>query len=256
MVDAFQALILGILEGVTEFLPISSTGHLILGARLLGIPQDDFAKSFEIIIQLGAIFSVLTLYWRRLLINRQVLSRVMAAFLPTAVIGFLLYKTIKTHLIGNETVVLAALFVGGIALIALELLHKEKASAAASIEEIGYGTAVLVGCFQAVAMIPGVSRSGATIAGGLIAGIRREVIVEFSFLLAIPTMAAATGLDLVKNAGSFSSDQVTALAIGFCSAFVTALLAIKFLLAFIKRHTFIVFGVYRILLALFWVYLF
>lgn len=256
MADVFHALILGILEGVTEFLPISSTGHLILGAQLLGIPQDNFTKSFEIIIQLGAIFAVLALYWRRLLVNREVFMRVTAAFIPTALIGLALYKVIKTYLIGNETVVLTSLLIGGVVLIAVELLHKEKATAVKEIEHIGYRTAVLIGCCQAVAMIPGVSRSGATIVGGLLAGISRATIVEFSFMLAVPTMAAATGLDLVKNAGSFSSDQFTVLAVGFVAAFVTALLAIKFLLAFIKRHTFIVFGVYRILLALFWFYAF
>ncbi len=252
MIETWQAIVLGVLEGVTEFLPISSTGHLILGSSLLGIPQTDFVKSFEIIIQLGAICAVLALYGKKLLLDRAILTRIILAFLPAAIIGLALYKNIK-GLFEHPAVVVWALFIGGIVLILFELFHKEKEGALEDIAHLSYGKAIFVGFFQVLAMVPGVSRSGATIIGGLVAGMKRETIVEFSFLLAIPTMAGATGLDIIKNVHAFSLDQFTVLSVGFITAFITALFAIKFLLSFIKKHTFISFGVYRIMLALlFW----
>jgi undecaprenyl-diphosphatase len=242
---AFQALVLGIVEGLTEFLPISSTGHLILAAKILGLAQTDFQKSFEIVIQLGAIGAVVVLYWRQFL-RPEVLSRVAVAFLPTGVIGLALYPLVKTYLLGNELVVLLALFLGGVILIVFEVFHREQAGAAADVKSITYLQAIGIGLFQAVSIIPGVSRSGATIVGGLAMGLSRETIVEFSFLLAVPTMVAATGLDLVKNAASFSAGQSGALAVGFVAAFIVAMLSIKFLLAYVRTRTFIAFGVYRI----------
>jgi len=254
--DALTALIFGAIEGITEFLPISSTGHLILASWALGVPQTAFHKSFEIIIQLGAIAAVLVLYWRSFL-NLEIVKRLAVAFIPTGIIGLLLYQPIKTYLIGNEAVVLWALVLGGIALIVFELVHKEQESATADISAVSYKQSLLIGLFQSVAMIPGVSRSGASILGGLIAGLRRTTIVEFSFLLAVPTMLAAVGLDLLKSASSFSESNVVTLAIGFSTAFVVALLAIKFLLRFVQTHTFIPFGIYRIVVAVaFWVMIF
>jgi len=251
--NLLHAVIFGIVEGITEFLPISSTGHLILTARLLGILQSDFLKSFEIAIQLGAILSVVVLYWRSLIVDIKVLKRVLAAFIPTAVIGFLLYKAIKNLLLGNEQIVLVSLFVGGIFLILFELIYREKEIAASSIADISYGQAALIGLFQSISVIPGVSRAAATICGGLLLGLKRKTIVEFSFLLAVPTMLAATGFDLIKSAGDFSSAQFGFLAIGFAVSFITAIAGIKFLLNFIKGHNFTTFGVYRIILALaFW----
>jgi len=247
----FDGVLLGIVEGITEFLPISSTGHLILTAKLLGLSATEFLKSFEIAIQLGAIASVVVLYFRSFL-EPEVLKKLFVAFLPTGIIGFLLYKIIKTHFLGNEQVVLSALLLGGIALIVFELFHKEPPG-----EDAGalptYRQSFLIGCAQAIAVIPGVSRSGATILGGLLLGIRRKTIVEFSFLLAVPTMLAATGYDLLKNASSFSTANFEILAVGFATSFIVALASIKFLLAFIQKYSFISFGVYRILLALlFW----
>lgn len=250
------ALLLGIVEGVTEFLPISSTGHLILATQLLTISQSDFTKSFEIIIQLSAILSVVVLYWKSFL-NIEILKRLFVAFLPTGIVGLALYGVIKTYLIGNEAVVLWALFLGGIAIIAFEWWHKEPAGEAEPIAHISYRKSFLVGLFQALSIVPGTSRSAATILGGLFLGLKRKTIVEFSFLLAVPTMLAATGLDLVKNASSFSADEAGILALGFVVSFVVALFSIKFLLSYVRNHSFIAFGIYRIAVAvLFWVIFF
>jgi undecaprenyl-diphosphatase len=251
--DNLQAVIFGVLEGITEFLPVSSTGHLMLAGQVMGLTQTTFLKCFEIVIQFGAILSVVFLYWRSLLVNREILKRVIVAFIPTGVLGLALYKLIKKYLLSSNTVVLWSLLIGGILLILFELIHKEKDEASDDLATLPYGSAVLIGLFQSIAMIPGVSRSASTIVGGLILGLKRKTIVEFSFLLAVPTMLAATGLDLVKNAGQFSLEQVHFLAIGFVVSFFAALGAVKYLLNFIKRHTFIPFGVYRILLvAAFW----
>lgn len=246
----FEALVLGIVEGITEFLPISSTGHLILVGSLLDIPQSDFVKSFEIAIQLGAILAVVFLYAKILLRNGALIKKVVVAFIPTAVIGLLFYKIVKQLLLGSQAVVLWMLALGGIALIIFELLHAEKKTAENELAHMSYKTALTVGLFQSIAIIPGVSRAAATIVGGLLCGLTRKSITEFSFLLAIPTMAAATGLDLLKNASSFSLNHLTILAVGFVSAFIVALFSVKFLLRFIKTHTFIAFGVYRVVIAI------
>ena len=250
--DLLTAALLGIVEGISEFLPISSTGHLILASHLLGLKSTEFVKSFEIAIQVGAILSVVMLYWRDLLINPAVMKRLALAFLPTAVIGLTLYKIIKTYLLGSPSVVLWSLAVGGLFLILFEYWHKEKDDAVAKPEDMTYRQAFIIGLFQSLAMIPGVSRSASTIVGGLILGLKRKTIVEFSFLLAVPTMAAATGYDLLKSGSMFSLDQLQFLGVGFVMSFAIALLSIKFLLKFIQTHTFIPFGVYRILLVILW----
>jgi undecaprenyl-diphosphatase len=248
-----HAITLGIVEGVSEFLPISSTGHLILASYLLHLKQTDFQKSFEIAIQLGAILSVVVLYWRTLLVDFEVLKRIITAFIPTAILGFVFYKIIKRVLLGSNTVVLYSLLIGGIFLVLFELWHQEKETAVDELSAISYRKSFMIGLCQALAMIPGVSRSAATIIGGLILGIKRKTTVEFSFLLAVPTMAAATGLDLMKSGGHFSLEEFNLLVVGFISSFVVALLSIKWLIHFIRSHTFIAFGMYRILVSLlFW----
>ena len=250
--NLFHAVILGVVEGITEFLPISSTGHLILTVKLLGLTSSEFLKSFEIMIQLGAILAVVMLYWRSLL-NLEVSKRVLVAFLPAAVIGLILYKLIKQFLLGNTQVVLWALFVGGLFLIIFERFHRENEASSDELASLPYSKCLFIGLFQCLAMVPGVSRSGATILGGLALGLRRKTVVEFSFLLAVPTMLAATALDLVKNAASFSHDQAAFLLAGGVASFVIAILSIRFLLRFIRFHSFIPFGVYRIAVALgFW----
>ena len=248
MVDFFHVIILGIVEGITEFLPISSTAHLILAASIFELSQTEFLKSFEIIIQLGAILAVVVLYWRSLM-KIEVLKRLAVAFIPTGILGIIFYRIIKIYLLGNTAVVLWALFLGGAFLIIFEKWHREKEDSLREISLISYRQCFLIGLFQSVAMIPGVSRSAATIIGGLILGLNRKTIVEFSFLLAVPTMAAATGLDLIKNAASFSLGEAHLLLAGFVISFVMAIIGIKFLLAFVRERTFIAFGVYRIILA-------
>ncbi len=245
-----DAILLGIIEGITEFLPVSSTGHLILASALLRLSDSEFLKSFEISIQLGAILSVVVLYARTLLKDLRLVQKTIVAFLPTCVIGLLAYKTVKRYLLGNEYVVVLALFIGGIVLIGFELYQQKRQK---GVTEISFLQAIWIGLFQCISMIPGVSRSAATIIGGMALGIERRTIVEFSFLLAIPTMTAATALDVYKSGASFSSGDIKMLLAGFATSFVVALLSIKFLLRYIQNHTFIPFGVYRIIVAaLFW----
>jgi undecaprenyl-diphosphatase len=249
----FHSVILGIIEGLTEFLPVSSTGHLILTSKILRLEETDFLKSFEIAIQFGAILAVLVLYWRSFLFKFEVIKRVAVAFIPTAVLGLVFYKLIKQFLLGNDQIVLWSLFLGGIFLVIFEFFYREKKVGADDVEKISYKQAVIIGFFQSIAIIPGVSRAAATIVGGLILGLKRKTIVEFSFLLAVPTMAAAAGLDLIKSYESFSVGQFSILAVGFVVSFAVALGAIKFFLGFIKKYSFIFFGIYRIILAaLFW----
>lgn len=248
-----NTLILSAIEGITEFLPISSTGHLNLSRVLLGIPKSEFFTTFEIFIQLGAILAVVVLYFKTYAKNVEVWKKVIAAFIPTAVIGFALGKFIKHFLVSNEFITLAALFIGGVLLIILELIYKEKEHHAESIEKISYKNAMLIGLCQAVAVIPGVSRSAATIVGALFLGTKRKTAVEFSFLLAVPTMFGATVFDLKDTSFSFSSNELLLMTIGFIGSFMFALVAIKFFLGFIKNHTFIPFGVYRIVISvIFW----
>lgn len=254
--DIFHSIILGFVQGVTEFLPISSTGHLILAEKVLNLSQTDFLKSFDIIIQLGSILAVAVLYWRELFTNWEVLKRIAIAFIPTGILGLVFYKIVKAYLLGNDTVVLWSLALGGVALILFELRHKEEEADFGELASLPYKNVFIVGLFQSVAMIPGVSRSAATILGGLLMGIKRRTIVEFSFLLAVPTMLAATGLDLIKNAGQFAANQWSFLTVGFIVSFAVAILSIKFLLSFIKKRSFIPFGIYRIIIAaLFFLYI-
>ena len=250
--DFITAFILGIVQGISEFLPISSTGHMILASHLMGLKHTEFLKSFEIAIQVGTILSVVVLYWRSLLVDFEVIKRLAVAFIPTGVLGLTLYKLIKGYLLDSETVVLCSLLIGGIFIVAFEYWYREKDDATSEIREISYKNAVIIGLFQSIAMIPGVSRSASTILGGLWLGLKRKTIVEFTFLLAVPTMLAATGYDLIKSGSQFSFDQIQYLLVGFVTAFVVALLTIKFLLQFIKTHTFIPFGIYRIVLVVFW----
>lgn len=243
-----DAAILGVVEGATEFLPVSSTGHLILASSLLGVLQTEFAKSFEIVIQLGAILAVVALYWRTIL-DWPLIKKLVVAFIPTGIIGLALYRVVKTYLIGNEWVVLAALLVGGVALIAFEYLHGER-DGARDLSTLSYQDAALIGLFQSIAIIPGVSRSAATIVGGLALRLSRAAIVEFSFLLAVPTMLAASGLDIVRSGWSFTGGEWLSLGLGLAVSFVVALIAIRWLIGYVRGHSFIPFGIYRVALSL------
>jgi undecaprenyl-diphosphatase len=255
--NLLETMILGVVEGVTEFLPVSSTGHLILVSHFLKIVQSDFLKSFEIAIQMGAILSVLVLYWHQLTLNFMIFKRMIISFIPTGIIGLCLYKTVKHYFLGDSRLVLWSLFLGGIFLVVFELFYHEKKDVAAGIEDISYGQALMIGIFQSVAIIPGVSRSAATIIGGLSLGLSRKQIVEFSFLAALPVMFAASALDMVKMAGQFSGEEFGLLSVGFTVSFFVAMVAIRFLIGFVKKNNFIIFGVYRILAAITgWIILF
>jgi undecaprenyl-diphosphatase len=250
--DYIHAIILGVVEGVTEFLPISSTGHLILAGKAMGVGESEFVKSFEIIIQLGAILAVVVLYYRKLM-DWAALKKIAVAFLPTAVIGLAFYKLVKQYLLGSDTVVLWSLLIGGIALILFEGSWGSKGAEGSTGKEIGYKQAFIIGLFQSLAIVPGVSRAAATIVGGMALGVSRRNIVEFSFLLAIPTMIAASGLDLINSYQVFNSSNIPVLGVGFVTSFLVALLAIKYFIKYIQKHDFTAFGIYRVLIAIiFW----
>lgn len=244
-----QSILIGIVEGLTEFLPISSTGHMILAGKLLSIPDTEFVKSFEIIIQLGAILAVLA-YRGLALRSMELIKKLVVAFIPTGIIGLAFYSIVKHYLLGNSTVVVWSLLLGGIVLIAFEKWHAPKETDISDLAKISYKQAFIIGCAQSLSIIPGVSRSAATIVGGMMLGIKRATIVEFSFLLAIPTMAAATGLDLLKNYETILGSNFGLLAVGFLTSFVSAFVAIRWFLGFIQKHTFTPFGWYRIAIAL------
>ncbi len=249
-----HAIILSIVEGLTEFLPISSTGHLILTGKLISIPQSNFLKSFEIIIQLGAILAIIFLYKNLLFQNKEIWKKIIIAFIPTGAIGLILYGFIKEYLLGNELITVLSLFIGGLLIIIVELFHKAVKNESVSIEKISTKQALLIGLVQSLSIVPGVSRSAATILGARLFGVNKETAVIFSFLLAIPTMLAASGLDLIQNNFSFSINELILLTIGFIGSFLVALLAVKLFLAVVQKYSFIPFGIYRIIIAFFYWY--
>lgn len=245
-----HVIVLGAVEGFTEFLPISSTAHLVLVSKLLHIQETDFLKSFIITIQLGAILAVTVLFWKKLLHEWEVNKRVIAAFVPTAVVGFVLYKLIKGFFLENTMLILLMLFVGGLGLIVFERFYLARSSGVRRLAEMSYGQALCIGLAQAVAVVPGVSRAAATIVAGMLVGVDRAAMVEFSFLLAIPTMAAATGYDLLKSAHAFSAHDFYMLAVGFVASFFFAIIGIRFFMRYVQRHSLSGFGAYRIAAAL------
>lgn len=256
----YHAIILGIVEGLTEFLPISSTGHLMLFSNLLKLPQTEFLKSFEVIIQLGAILAVLILYIKKILNNKSIILNLIYAFIPTAVIGLVFYKQVKV-IMGNILIVPIALIVGGIIIILVEeyiqnrVQNAENSLATNQSKPINSKESFILGVIQTLAFIPGVSRSGAIIIGGLLRKISRVEIVEFSFMLALPTMFAATGLDLLKTGFSFSNNEWSLLAVGFITAFIIALIAVKTFLKFITTNSFKSFGWYRIIVGIIFLFI-
>ncbi len=243
-----QAIFLGIIEGLTEFLPISSTGHLTLVSHFMDIVQNDQFIVFEIAIQLGAILAVLFFFWKRFF-DVNLLTKLFIAFLPTAIIGFTIYKYIKT-LLTSEILIACTLILGGVVLIIVERIYKIKVKEekVQQDKEITFKEAFILGLAQSFAMVPGVSRSGATIVAGLLMNIERKILVEFTFLLAVPTMSAATLYSLYKNKEILTTDYLSTLFLGFISSFIVAIFVIKFFLNYIKKYDFIPFGIYRIIL--------
>ncbi|ABV15503.1 TPA: undecaprenyl-diphosphate phosphatase [Citrobacter koseri] len=255
------AAILGVVEGLTEFLPVSSTGHMIIVGHLLGF-EGDTAETFEVVIQLGSILAVVVMFWRRLfgLIGihfgkqphegtgkgRLTLGHIVLGMIPAVVLGLVFHDTIKS--LFNPVNVMYALVVGGLLLIAAECL-KPKEPRAPGLDDMTYRQAFMIGCFQCLALWPGFSRSGATISGGMLMGVSRYAASEFSFLLAVPMMMGATALDLYKSWSFLTVEDIPMFAVGFVTAFIVALIAIKTFLQLIKRISFIPFAIYRFIVA-------
>jgi len=256
-VDLFKAVFLGVVEGLTEFIPVSSTAHLLIFSHLIDF-QTIKNNVFEIVIQLGAILAVCVIYRRKiwtLICNlkqknqQKFLLNLILAFLPAGFFGALLHDIIKKFLFSNLTIALS-LILGGIVMIWVEKSKKirQQKSAISELENISSRSAFCVGLFQCLAMIPGVSRSGATIIGGLLLGLNRQVATEFSFFLAMPTIAAASFYDIFKNAGELTNSNVQIILVGLFAAFFSAILVIKWFINFVSKNNFVPFGVYRIAL--------
>lgn len=247
--DAIQSVIIGIVEGITEFLPISSTGHMIITEKVLNLPATDFTKVFTVAIQLGAILSVVVLYWKKFIdLGRwQFYAKLAVAVIPAVVLGLLFSKKIDLLLDSSLTVAITML-AGGLVLVFIDRFFNHP-----TIDDepkIPFGKAFIIGIWQCIAMIPGVSRSAASIIGGMQQKLTRSAAAEFSFFLAVPTMLAATGYKLLKyykSNGGFSGHDLQLLAIGNLVAFLVAMLAIKFFIGFLKKHGFKVWGYYRII---------
>jgi len=247
-----KAAILGVVEGATEFIPVSSTGHLILVGDWLGFTGED-AKAFEIFIQLGAILAIVWLYRERIgrvlrtatrdRMSQRLLANLFIAFLPAAVVGLLTHRLIKQYLF-SPVIVATSMFVGGIAILLIERLRPRPR--VSSVDDVSPGVALGIGLAQVLSLVPGTSRSGATIMGGYCLGLTRQAATEFSFFLAIPVMVAATGFDLAQSVGALTAADVQLFAVGFVVAFLTALVVVRAFVAFVARSSFIVFAWYRI----------
>lgn len=267
--EIIKAVILGIVEGITEWLPVSSTGHLILVDEFLHLDMsDDFKEMFDVVIQLGAIMAVVVIYWKQLFpvnvknnpaplsdkgvgayLRKDILSmwgKIIAACIPAAVIG-LLFDDLFTALFYNAATVAVMLIVVGIAFIFIERWNKKRTPSIKSIDEMSYKIVLLIGVFQLIAAIfPGTSRSGATIIGALLLGVSRTAAAEFTFFLAVPVMAGASLLKLVKHGFDFTGAELAVLFTGMITAFIVSMIIIRFLMQFIRKHDFTVFGWYRI----------
>lgn len=272
-IEIIKSIILGIVEGITEWLPVSSTGHLILVDEFLHLNMtDDFKEMFDVVIQLGAIMAVVVIYWKQLFpvnmknnpkplsdsgigayLRRDILSmwgKVIAACIPAAVVG-LLFDDVLNALFYNATTVSIALIVVGIAFIFIEKWNKNRTASINSIDEMNYKTVLLIGAFQLIAAVfPGTSRSGATIIGALLLGVSRKSAAEFTFFLAVPVMAGASLLKLVKHGFAFTGLELAVLIVGMLTAFIVSMLIIRFLMQYIRKHDFTVFGWYRIILGI------
>jgi undecaprenyl-diphosphatase len=244
--DIFQAIIIGIIEGFTEFLPISSTGHMIVASEFFGLQEGELIKAYEVIIQFAAIMAVMLIYRDKISFKQiELWQKLILAFLPLAIIGFIFKDHIKA--LFSIDVVAIMFIVGGVIFLVVEKFYKEEESHVVTVESVSYKQALWVGLAQVFSLIPGTSRAGATIIGGMLTGMDRKTSAEFSFLLAIPVMAAVSGYDLLKHYQDFADANWLAFIVGFVVAFVVAYATIKLFLAFLQRFTFVAFGIYRIL---------
>lgn len=268
--DIIKSIILGIIEGITEWLPISSTGHLIIADEFIKLGMtDEFMEMFNVVIQLGAILAVVVIFWNKMwpftadktkgynyitkgngLIKKDVMDmwfKVIAAMLPAAIVGIPFDNYFEKHF-HNWQVVSAALIAYGVLFIVIEKINKSRKPKVNSIPELSYKTALLIGCFQALSLIPGTSRSGSTILGAIILGVSRVAGAEFSFFLAVPVMFGASLIKLLKFGFTFTGMELAVLAVGTLTSFIVSVIAIKFLISYVRRHDFSLFGYYRIAL--------
>ncbi len=268
--DIIKSIILGIIEGITEWLPISSTGHLIIADEFIKLGMtDEFMEMFNVVIQLGAILAVVVIFWNKMwpftadktrgynyitkgngLIKKDVMDmwfKVIAAMLPAAIVGIPLDNYFEAHF-HNWQVVSAALIAYGVLFIVIEKINKSRKPKVTGIPELSYKTALLIGCFQALSLIPGTSRSGSTILGAMILGVSRVAGAEFSFFLAVPVMFGASLIKLLKFGFTFTGMELAVLAVGTLTSFIVSVIAIKFLISYVRRHDFSLFGYYRIAL--------
>lgn len=241
-----EAIILAIVEGLTEFLPVSSTGHMVIAAALMGINDLEFTKIFNVNIQFGAILSVVVLYWKRFFNSMDFYYKLFVAFIPAAIAGFFMNKLID-RMLGEVIVVAISLFAGGILLLFIDRIFNKQTK---EVADVTYPNAFTIGLFQCLALIPGVSRSAATIIGGMTQKLTRKSAAEFSFFLAVPTMFAASSYKMLQHYESISQDDIGHLLVGNVVAFIVAMLAIKFFIGFLTKYGFKVFGYYRIMVGL------
>ena len=243
--DIIQAIVIGIIEGFTEFLPISSTGHMIVASKFMGIEESALMKAYEVIIQLAAILAVMLIYREKISFKKiDLWLKLLVAFLPLAIVGFIFKDVIKS--LFNVQTVAWMFIIGGIIFLIVEYFYKESESHVKEVEAVTYKQAWWVGFAQIFSLIPGTSRAGATIVGGLLTGLDRKTSSDFSFLLAIPVMGAVSGYDMLKHYQDFADANWGAFVVGFVVAFVVAYITVKLFLVFIQKFTFVPFGIYRI----------
>ncbi|MBI3619952.1 undecaprenyl-diphosphate phosphatase [Candidatus Roizmanbacteria bacterium] len=245
--NIFQALILGLVEGLTEYLPVSSTFHLIWAAKFLGLGQSEFQKVFEVVIQSGAIAAVLALYFKDIINDRKLFTKVLVSFVPTATVGLVFYKVIKNFFFGNLFLQLTVFALVGLIFLAVEKSQLSN-KLSRSLKEITYSDAFFVGLIQALAVLPGVSRAGAVILSLMYLKVKRQDAAKYSFILAIPTLLAASVFDLIKSRQTLLSDSgnLTLIAVGLITSFVSALVVVKWFVRFLQSHDLRVFGWYRL----------
>lgn len=251
--NILHSIILGLVEGLTEFLPVSSTAHLIITSKILQLPQTDFLKFFEVFIQSGAIFAVLILYWDQFIKGKNNFKNVLISFIPTAVIGLLLYKVIKKIFFTSDYLIIGSLFIVGLIFILVEyFVSKKTIKLEKSIEKITVKDAIIIGLCQSLAVIPGVSRAGSIIVTMMLLKYKREEAALYSFLLAIPTIFAASGYDLLKTNWSMinQGNNLLLVAVGFITSFISALFVVKWFIKYLQNNSLKNFGIYRIILAI------
>jgi len=244
----FDAIILGIVEGITEYLPVSSTAHLVLTAQLLGLKQDAFMKAYEIIVQIAPIFSVMLIYKERLIQSYSLWYKLIVSFIPTGIVGLLFHEQIEAMFSTNSTV--ALMIVTGVVFLLIEYFYKEKSHHVDDLNRVSYQQAFFIGVFQILSLVPGISRSGVTILGAMLLGLKREAAMSFSFLLAIPTMGAASGYMMLKEYETILSGSAALLFVGFIISFIVGYIAVKSFLAIVARYNFTPFGIYLVVAGL------